>query len=85
MIEELCLMDLLEQEKDAVREYNNTISRIDYTIKYCEKSIRENPANKDFVKKYRDDDISKQKAKLEKAEMEIKNAREKIKEYFSRL
>ena len=84
MIKELCLMDLLEQEKNAVENYNCAISCIGDSVKFCYEMSLKEPDKKDAIERYYEKNLSCQLKKKIKAEEEIKNAREKIKKYFSR-
>lgn len=85
MIDELCLMDLLKEEKDAVFEYNAIMSGIEYDMKLRYISINEEPENREFLEKFYDEEISRQLERKVEAEKKIKESRQRIKEYFSRL
>lgn len=82
MIEELCLMDLLTQEKEAVLHYNVAISCIEDNEKYRYKSLKERPEDTEAIERYYEKELSCYIEKKEKAGKQLSEIREKIKQYF---
>lgn len=85
MIKERCFLDLLEEEKKAVSEYNSLIDNCDFvTTRYTELA-KEHPEMKEYCDKELNDRLSKNK-ELEKLAMQkITSARQEIKKYLSNL
>lgn len=85
MIKERCLLDLLEEEKKAVSDYNSLIDDCNFvTIHYVELS-KEHPEMKEYCDRELNNRLSKSK-ELEKLAMKkIISARLEIKNYLSNL
>lgn len=92
MIEEICLIDLLKEEKNAVYDYNNALSKVDFRKnnafereEHYKKYKKEFPEMYDEVIVEENEKIAQAIKESEKAEQKLKEVRRKIKEYFSKL
>ena len=85
MIKERCLLDLLEEEKKAVSDYNNLIDNYGFVISHYTELSKEQPEMKEYCDKEINDRLSKNK-ELEKLAMhKITSVRLEIKKYLSNL
>lgn len=85
-------MDLLEEEKNAVWNYNNALSKVDFRKEsasereeHYKKYKEEFPEMYDEVIKEENEKIVQAVKESEAAEQKLKGTRRKIKEYFSKL
>ena len=92
MIPEICLMDLLQEEKNAVWNYNNALSKIDFRKKSAfEREEHYKKYKKEFPEMYNEviveenEKITQVIKESEEAEQKLKEVRRKIKEYISNL
>lgn len=85
MIKERCLLDLLEEEKKAVSDYNSLIDDCNFVTNHYVELSKEHPEMKEYCDKELNDRLSKNK-ELEKLAMQkITSARLEIKNYLSNL
>lgn len=84
MIKERCLLDLLEEEKKAVSDYNSLIDNYGFIISHYTE-LKEHPEMKEYCDRELNDRLSKNK-ELEKLAMQkITSVRLEIKKYLSNL
>ena len=85
MIKERCLLDLLEEEKKAVSDYNSLIDNYGFVISHYTELSKEHPEMKEYCDRELNDRLSKNK-ELEKLAMQkITSVRLEIKKYLSNL
>lgn len=85
MIKERCLLDLLEEEKKAVADYNTVINSYEFFINRYTKLSKEHPEMKEYCDRELNNRLSKSK-ELEKLAMrKVTSVRLEIKKYLSRL
>ena len=85
MIKERCLLDLLEEEKKAVADYNIVINSYEFFINRYTKLSKEHPEMKEHCDRELNNRLSKSK-ELEKLAMrKITSVRLEIKKYLSNL
>ena len=83
MIKERCLLDLLEEEKKAVSDYNSLIDNYEFIISHYTELSKEHPEMKEYCDRELNDRLSKNK-ELEKLAMQkITSFRLEIKKYLS--
>ena len=83
MIKERCLLDLLEEEKKAVSDYNSLIDNYEFIISHYTELSKEHPEIKEYCDRELNDRLSKNK-ELEKLAMQkITSVRLEIKKYLS--
>ena len=83
MIKERCLLDLLEEEKKAVSDYNSLIDNYEFIISHYTELSKEHPDMKEYCDRELNDRLSKNK-ELEKLAMQkITSVRLEIKKYLS--
>ena len=83
MIKERCLLDLLEEEKKAVSDYNSLIDNYGFIISHYTELSKEHPEMKEYCDRELNDRLSKNK-ELEKLAMQkITSVRLEIKKYLS--
>lgn len=83
MIKERCLLDLLEEERKTVKDYNELIEDRDFIVKHYTKLLREHPNMKKYCDEQLTDRLSKNKELEKLAMQEITFVRLEIKKYLS--
>lgn len=85
MIKERCLLDLLEEEKKAVSDYNSLIDNCNFVTSHYTELSKKHPEMKEYCDRELNDRLSKNK-ELEKLAMQkITSVRQEIKKYLSNL
>lgn len=85
MIKERCLLDLLEEEKEAVENYNELIENRDFIVKHYAKLLRAYPHTEEYCDKQLTDRLFTNKELEKLAVQKITSVRVEIKRYLSNL
>lgn len=85
MIKERCLLDLLEEEKKAVSDYNSLIDNCNFVIKHYVELSKEHPEMKEYCDKELNNKLSKNKELENVAIQKVTSIRLEIKKYLSNL
>lgn len=83
MIKERCLLDLLEEEKKAVLDYNSLIDNCNFVTSYYTELSKEHPKMKEYCDRELNDRLQKNKELEKLAIQKITSVRLEIKKYLS--
>ena len=83
MIKERCLLDLLEEEKKAVSDYNSLIDNYGFIISHYTELSKEHPEMKEYCDRTLNDRLSKNKELKKLTMQKITSVRLGIKKYLS--